>query len=135
AQGLGFAIPINTAQGIAQQLITKGKVDHPYLGIQMVTLTPEVKEKVNSTLDINLAADKGVLLIDIVPRSPADSAGLKAGDVIQSISNQPVTKIEEVQKIVEKSQIGSSLELQVLRNGQSTQIAVIPAPLPIRRRS
>ncbi|MGH7998370.1 MAG: HhoA/HhoB/HtrA family serine endopeptidase [Brasilonema sp.] len=138
AQGLGFAIPINTAQGIAQQLITKGKVDHPYLGIQMVTLTPDVKEKVNSRYSrfgINLAAEKGVLLIDIVPRSPAASAGLKVGDVIQSISNQPVSKIEEVQKILEKSKIGSPLELQVLRNGQTTSIAVRPALLPIRRGS
>ncbi|MBW4631005.1 MAG: trypsin-like peptidase domain-containing protein [Iphinoe sp. HA4291-MV1] len=135
AQGLGFAIPISTAQRIAQELIAKGKVDHPYLGIQMVTVTPDVKEKVNSRLGLNLAADKGVLLIDIVPRSPAASAGLKTGDVIQSIRNQPVTKIEEVQKIVENSKIGSPLELQVLRNGQTTQIAVRPAPLPSRRGS
>ncbi|NMG20959.1 serine protease [Brasilonema bromeliae SPC951] len=135
AQGLGFAIPINTAQGIAQQLIAKGKVDHPYLGIKMATLTPDVKEQVNSTLGINLATDKGILLLDVVPRSPAAAAGLKTGDVIQRISNQPVTKIEEVQKIVEKSQIGSPLELQVLRNGQTTQIAVRPEPLPVRRGS
>ncbi|NMG07262.1 HhoA/HhoB/HtrA family serine endopeptidase [Brasilonema sp. UFV-L1] len=135
AQGLGFAIPINTAQRIAQELIAKGKIDHPYLGIQMVTLTPDVKEKINSRLGVNLATDKGVLLIDIVPRSPAEAAGLKAGDVIQSISNQPVTKIEEVQKIVENSKIGSPLELQVLRNGQTTQIAVKPALLPIQRGS
>ncbi|MBP5972757.1 trypsin-like peptidase domain-containing protein [Brasilonema sp. CT11] len=135
AQGLGFAIPINTAQGIAQQLIAKGKVEHPYLGITMATLTPDIKEQVNSKFGINLTTDKGVLLIDVVPRSPAASAGLKTGDVIQSISNQPVTKIEEVQKIVEKSKIGSSLELQVLRNGQTTQIAIQPAPLPVRRGS
>ncbi|WP_084786352.1 HhoA/HhoB/HtrA family serine endopeptidase [Mastigocladopsis repens] len=134
AQGLGFAIPISTAQRIAQELITKGRVDHPYLGIQMVTLTPEIQEKASSK-GINLAVDKGVLLLDVVPRSPAASAGLKQGDIIQSISNQPVTKIEEVQKIVENSKIGSPIELQVIRNGQTAQIAVKPAPLPIRRGS
>lgn len=135
AQGLGFAIPISTAQKIAQELIAKGRVEHPYLGIQMVTLNPEVKEKVKSRLGINLATDKGVLLVDVVPRSPAASAGLKEGDVIQRIENQSVSKIEEVQKIVENSKIGSPVKLQVLRNGQTTQIAVRPAPLPVKRGS
>lgn len=135
AQGLGFAIPINTAQRIAQELIAKGRVDHPYLGIQMVTLTPEIRERVNARLGINLSTDKGVLLIDIVPRSPAAAAGLRAGDVIQSINNQPVSKIEEVQKIVESSKIGSPLQVQVQRNGQLTQVAVSPAAFPVQRQA
>ncbi|AHJ31652.1 trypsin-like peptidase domain-containing protein [Nodularia spumigena CS-584] len=134
AQGLGFAIPINTVQRISQELITKGRVDHPYLGIQMVTLTPEIKATIkrNSGDRLNFTADQGVLLIDIVPRSPASIAGLKSGDLIQSINNQPVTKIEEVQKLVENSQIGIPLQIQVERNGQVIAIAVSPAPLPVQ---
>jgi len=135
AQGLGFAIPINTAQRIGQQLIANGKVEHPYLGVQMATLTPDLKQRVNSKVGINLAADKGVLLISIVPRSPAADAGLRAGDVIQSINNQPVTTIEEVQKLVENSKIGVPLQLQLQRNGQQAQVAVKPAPLPVRHES
>ncbi|GAB1540243.1 HhoA/HhoB/HtrA family serine endopeptidase [Scytonema sp. NUACC21] len=135
AQGLGFAIPINTAQRIAQELIAKGKVDHPYLGVQMVTLTPELKERINSGSEIGIAATQGVLLVDIVPRSPAAAAGLRQGDVIQGINNQPVTKIEDVQKIVENSKIGVPIQIQVQRGGQTTQIAVRPAPLPVRRDS
>ncbi|MEH2353866.1 HhoA/HhoB/HtrA family serine endopeptidase [Nostoc sp.] len=135
AQGLGFAIPINTVQRIAQQLIATGKVDHPYLGVQMVTLTPEIKEKIkNGGGDrLNLTADDGVLLIEIVPRSPASEAGLRVGDVIKSINSQPVTKIEEVQKLVEKSKIGTKLPIEVERNGQIVQVGVQPAPLPVRR--
>ncbi len=135
AQGLGFAIPINTVQGIAQELIKNGKVDHPYLGIQMVTLTPEIKERINDRGGdrLSVAVDKGVLLIDIVPRSPASLAGLRAGDVIQSINNQPVTTIEEVQKLVETSKINSPLQIQVNRNGQIAPIIVTPAPLPMQR--
>ncbi|MDZ7957645.1 MAG: HhoA/HhoB/HtrA family serine endopeptidase [Aulosira sp. DedQUE10] len=135
AQGLGFAIPVNTAQRIAQELIANGKVDHPYLGIQMVTLTPEIRERINKELGdrINLTADKGVLLINIVPRSPAANAGLKNGDVIHSINNQPVNKIEDVQRLVENSKIGNPLQMEVERNGQVTQVAVKPAPLPVRR--
>lgn len=136
AQGLGFAIPINTAQRIAQELIANGKVEHPYLGIQMVTLTPEIREKINNELGdrINLTADKGVLLINVVPRSPASVAGLRSGDVIRSINNQPVNNIEEVQKIVENSKIGNPLPMQIERNGQITPIAVRPAPLAMRSR-
>ncbi|MFN6468345.1 MAG: HhoA/HhoB/HtrA family serine endopeptidase [Nostoc sp. SerVER01] len=135
AQGLGFAIPINTAQRIAQELIAKGKVDHPYLGVQMVTLTPENKERIKNIAGdrLNLTADEGVLLVEIVPRSPASSAGLRAGDVIKSINNQPVTKIEEVQKLVENSKIGTTLPVEVERNGKIVQLAVRPAPLPVRR--
>ncbi|WP_375506945.1 HhoA/HhoB/HtrA family serine endopeptidase [uncultured Nostoc sp.] len=135
AQGLGFAIPINTVQRIAQELIANGKVDHPYLGVQMVTLTPEIKERIKNTAGdrLNLTADDGVLLVDIVPRSPASTAGLRAGDVIKSINNQPVTKIEEVQKLVENSKIGTKLPIEVERDGQTIQLGVQPAPLPVRR--
>ncbi|MEH1964942.1 MULTISPECIES: HhoA/HhoB/HtrA family serine endopeptidase [unclassified Nostoc] len=135
AQGLGFAIPINTVQRIAQELIATGKVDHPYLGVQMVTLTPENKERIKNVAGdrLNLTADEGVLLVEIVPRSPASVAGLRVGDVIKSINNQPVTKIEEVQKLVEKSKIGTNLPIEVERNGQTVQVGVQPAPLPVRR--
>jgi serine protease Do len=135
AQGLGFAIPINTVQRIAKELINKGRVDHPYLGIQMVTLTPEIKERINNKFGdrINLTADKGVLLISIASRSPASAAGLKAGDVIRRMNNQPVTKVEEVQKLVENSQIGTPLNIEIERNGQVTQVAVRPEPLPAQR--
>ncbi|MCC5646245.1 trypsin-like peptidase domain-containing protein [Nostoc sp. CHAB 5824] len=135
AQGLGFAIPINTVQRIAQELIANGKVDHPYLGVQMVTLTPEIKERIKNTAGdrLNLQADDGVLLVDIVPRSPASTAGLRVGDVIKSINNQPVTKIEEVQKLVENSKIGTNLPIEVERNGQIVQVGVQPAPLPVTR--
>jgi serine protease Do len=133
AQGLGFAIPINTAQQIAQELIAKGRVDHPYLGIQMVTLTPQIKQRISNEIGLNLTADRGVLLVGVVPRSPAATAGLRAGDVIERINNQSVTKQEEVQKLVEKSKIGFPLQLQVERNGRTVNISVTPAPLPFER--
>ncbi|MEA5576355.1 HhoA/HhoB/HtrA family serine endopeptidase [Anabaena sp. UHCC 0451] len=137
AQGLGFAIPINTVQKISQELISKGRVEHPYLGVQMATLTPELKDRIILRFGdrVNLVAERGVLLVRIVPESPAAVGGLKPGDVIKSINNQPVNKVEEVQKIVEKSQIGSPLQIQIDRNGRTIQLTVEPAPLPIRRDS
>jgi S1-C subfamily serine protease len=91
AQGLGFAIPINTAERIANQLVAKGKVEHPFLGIQMVTLTPELKQNINSNPNagLNVDEDQGVLIAKVMPNSPAAKAGLRAGDVIQKINGQP----------------------------------------------
>ncbi|MGH1393298.1 MAG: HhoA/HhoB/HtrA family serine endopeptidase [Trichormus sp.] len=135
AQGLGFAIPINTVQKIAQQLIDNRRVDHPYLGVQMITLTPRIKEKFNETFGdrINIQSDQGVLLLRIVRSSPADTGGLRSGDVIQKIDNKSVTKVEEVQKLVENSQIGTPLQIQIERNGETQQLDVTPAPLPVER--
>ena len=136
AQGLGFAIPVNTVKRISQELIDKGRVDHPYLGIQMVTLTPDVKQKLNSQVGTpSISAEKGVLLIRIMRGSPASQGGLKAGDVIVSINDKSVERNEDVQKLVEKSKIGQPLEIQVERNGKTVNLKVIPAPLPAAKRS
>jgi S1-C subfamily serine protease len=134
AQGLGFAIPIDTAQRIAQQIITKGKVEHPYLGIQMVALTPEIKERLNNNRDRNIRvdADRGVLIVRVLRGSPADKAGLRPGDVIQSINNQPVNKGDELQRLVEQSGVGSQLQIQLQRSGQNVNVAVRPEPIPVQ---
>ncbi|MEH2255824.1 HhoA/HhoB/HtrA family serine endopeptidase [Nostoc sp.] len=132
AQGLGFAIPINTAQHISSQLIATGKVEHPYLGIQMVGLTPELKQNINSDPNSGLSVneDKGVLVIKVVPNSPAAKAGIRAGDVIQKLGNQAVTDASSVQKAVENSQVGSDLRMELRRNGQNLNIAVQPGAFP-----
>ncbi len=132
AQGLGFAIPVDDAQRIAQELIRNGKVEHPYLGIRMATLTPEVKKELarNPNLNFKVSADRGVLIVQVVPNSPAAAAGLRPGDVIQTINNQPVTEAEELQQLVEQSGIGSQLPITVERQGRRMNLTVRPAPLP-----
>ncbi|MUG95487.1 PDZ domain-containing protein [Scytonema sp. UIC 10036] len=132
AQGIGFAIPIDTAQRIAQELITKGRVEHPYLGIQMVQITPELKQRINNSPNANLPvqADRGILIVRVVPGSPADRAGLRAGDVIQEINNQPVTTTDALQEIVEKTGVGSTMQIELQRNGRGLQVSVQPGALP-----
>lgn len=134
AQGIGFAIPIDTAMRIAEQLITTGRVQHPYVGIQMLPLTPDIQERLRNS-DIRVQANQGVLIVRIEPGSPADQAGLRPGDVIQSVNNQQVTKPEQIQQQVEKSGVGSQLPLTVQRNGQTVELTVRPAPLPQGARS
>lgn len=119
AQGLGFAIPINTVQRIAEQLATLGKVEHPYLGIQMITLTPQVRESINSNPNSGLSVneDQGVLIAKVMRDSPAQKAGLRAGDVIQQVNGQTVQDSTEIQKLVEANTT-HHLQIQVNRNGQ-----------------
>ncbi len=131
AEGIGFAIPIDTAQRIAQQLITQGKVEYPYLGLQMVTLTPQVKKRVKDypNSNVRIVAEQGILIIRVIPNSPAARIGLRPGDVILKINNQPVTTSEEVQQIIEKNGLNNNLEIQVLRNAQNLAFTVKPEPL------
>ncbi len=132
AQGLGFAIPINTAQRISNQLISTGKAQHPYLGIQMVGLTPELKQNINSDPNsgLNVSEDKGVLVVKVLPNSPAAKAGVRAGDVIQRLNGQTVTDATSVQKLVESSQVGGDLRVELRRNGQNLDLAVRPGAFP-----
>ena len=132
AQGLGFAIPINTAQRIATQLVAKGKVDHPYLGIQMATLTPELKKEINSDPNIGLSVneDQGVLVIKVVPDSPAAKAGVRAGDVIQKLNGQLVTTASTIQQAVENSSVGGNVRVDLRRNGQNLSLVVQPSAFP-----
>jgi S1-C subfamily serine protease len=132
AQGLGFAIPIETAQRIADQLFANGEVQHPYLGIQMVDLTPELKERISQeeglALDANL--ETGVLIIEVMQDTPAAQAGLQQGDVILKVNNTSVETAVDVQDQVETSSVGEILELEINRNGQVQTIQVRPSAFP-----
>lgn len=134
AQGLGFAVPITTVQEIAQQLSEQGKVEHPYLGIQMVTLTPELKENINSNPNagFKVEADQGVLIAQVVRNSPADRAGLRAGDIILGIEGKSVTDGRDVQKAVQKTEVGGSLEIELRRNQKNIDIQVQPGAFPTK---
>ncbi len=132
AQGLGFAIPIETAQRIANQLFTKGRVEHPYLGIQMVTLTPELRKEINEDNDagFKVTEDKGVLIVRVVQNSPADQAGLRAGDIIQRVAGKPVKSAADVQEKVEASEVGAALEVEVIRQSRTEKLQVRPGAFP-----
>lgn len=130
AQGLGFAIPVNTARDIAEELIATGKVEHPYLGIQMAQITPQLQQQLKARRNVDLGTDKGVLIIGVVPNSPAANAGLQAGDVILAIEEQAIVTADEVQKAVSTVEVDSNLSLSIMRNGKSQNIGVKVGVLP-----
>ncbi|XGV98873.1 MAG: HhoA/HhoB/HtrA family serine endopeptidase [Leptolyngbya sp. BL-A-14] len=132
AQGLGFAIPIETAQRVADQLFAKGKVEHPYLGIQMVDLTPALRKEINQDNDAKLkvSQDQGVLIVRVFDNSPAAQSGIQQGDIIQKIDGKPVRTASDVQERVEASAINKVLLVEILRDNQRRSLQLKPAPFP-----
>lgn len=130
AQGLGFAIPIETVKQIADQLVAQGKVEHSYLGIKMTDLTPEVKENLNRESGLRVLEDRGVLIVEVVPNSPAAQARLRPGDTIQKIDGKVVSNADEVQQAVSLVRVGTELQLEIRRDGQTLTSGVRTGALP-----
>lgn len=110
--GIGFAIPIDFAKNIADQLIASGHAVHPYLGISMTT--------VDSSVAAQLALPSGTtgaLVEDVVTGSPAGKAGLRKGDVIISLGGDPITSVEDAFAAIRSGKIGQQVEIVVLRGG------------------
>ena len=118
AQGIGFAIPINTAKVIMEQLIKNGKVNRPYLGVVGTSLN----EQLSSQYD--LPATQGALMIKIAPGSPAQKAALKPGDIVVKAGGKPVNGMEDLQNIIRNHQPGDLLKLTILRKQQKLEVQV-----------
>ncbi|WP_017292549.1 HhoA/HhoB/HtrA family serine endopeptidase [Geminocystis herdmanii] len=132
AQGLGFAIPIETASRIAEQLQKTGKASHPYLGIQMITLNEDVIKNGNipQNLGFPITQSQGVLVVKVVANSPAEEANFMAGDVILKVGGQPVLTSLDVQEQVDLSNIDEILEVEIDRQGKPLIIKVRPQEFP-----
>jgi S1-C subfamily serine protease len=126
AMGIGFAIPIDRAKAIAMQLERGQTVAHPFIGIGMEDLTPELAKQINSNPNspVRVPEIRGVLVARVVPNSPAASAGLRLGDTIVQIDGQRINTSEELLNIVEASQIGQVLQFKIQRGNQTQQISV-----------
>ncbi len=110
--GIGFAIPVNMAMQITEQLITYGEVKRGRLGFSAQDLTPDLAEA------FGIARQQGVVVARVVPDSPADKAGMKIGDVITEVSGHKVNSSAQVRNKIGLLRIGEKVKIQVLRNGK-----------------
>ena len=123
-QGVGFAVPVNTAKWVADQLRKDGAVNRAYLGVVIQPVTQDLAEK------FGVGARQGVLVTDVQKDSPAAKAGLQTGDVIVDYAGQKVGRPQELQSIVERTPIGVREKVTVLRDGKRVTLDVQPAKLP-----
>ena len=130
--GLGFAIPINLAKGVAAQLGNGTAVVHPYLGLQLVPLNPRLARDNNSDPNalVQLPERDGALVQRVIPDSPAEKAGLRRGDLVVAAAEQTVPDPGALLRLVEASQVGEALPLKVLRGQQELQLSISPEALP-----
>ncbi len=122
AQGLSFAVGINTAKAIAGHLIKDGKVSKAYLGIilQEITINPRI---VNF---YNLKSSKGLLVVSLEKNSPAVRSQLRDGDIIISFEEIPIQSTQDLFKLLDKDRIEKWSKLEVLRNTQKLDIGIYP---------
>ena len=126
AMGIGFAIPINKAKQILPQLEQGEEVAHPYLGVQIATLTPDLAKQNNEdpNASIFLPEANGALVVAIVPDSPAARSGLRRGDVILQVGDRAINTADQLQRLVENSQVGQELQVQVQRGDRTQSFTV-----------
>ncbi|MET0005813.1 MAG: DegQ family serine endoprotease [Candidatus Thiodiazotropha sp.] len=116
--GVGFAIPINMAKGIANQLLDKGEVTRGFLGIMIQPLTPELAESFGTKYQ------KGILVAEVSENSPADRAGLKQGDLIFKLDGKNVGNVGDFRNRISLISPGSKVGLEIIRNGKPKAIEV-----------
>ena len=131
AMGIGFAIPINKAKALQPTLAAGKKVPHPYIGIQMRDLTPELAQKFNQNPNSPLILPEidSVLVVGVLPNTPAQNAGIRVGDVILEVNKKKVTSGGQLQQIVENAGINQVLDLKIKRGERVINLSVRTAQM------
>jgi S1-C subfamily serine protease len=109
AQGIGFAIPINSAKTCTNEIIAHGSMIRPWLGVSGLTVTKEVASY------YGLPIDKGALVTRVIPDSPADNAGIVSGDIVLEFAGKTTNTIEELVKEIQKRKAGEKVKIVILR--------------------
>lgn len=124
AKGIAFAVPINAARRIAEQLIEHGRVPRPWLGITGYDITPRLAGY------YGLSASSGVFVTEVAPGSPAAAAGLRVGDIIVGLDGRPVAGPGDLVELLQRAGIGVGVQLEVERQGRRSTLRATPAVRP-----
>jgi serine protease Do/serine protease DegQ len=114
--GIGFAIPVNMARAVMEQLLKFGSVKRGQLGVSMYTVTPDIAHS------LGLASATGALVSQVVEGSPADRAGIRTGDVITSVNGQPVKSNSELRNTIGLRRVGDKIEIGLVRDGKPVKV-------------
>ena len=129
--GLSFAIPINLGRQIAAQILETGRASHPYIGVRLQALTPQLAREVNATnAECRLPESNGVVVVEVMPGSPAARGGLRPCDLIEQVGGTAVDNPSEVQVAVDQGRVGQPLPLRVQRGPRQLNLQLRPAELP-----
>lgn len=123
-QGIGFAIPTSLARDVMENLIKDGRVTRGYLGIMIQNVTPALAK------EFNLKDTRGALVGDVTPKSPAEKAGLKSGDIILNFNGKQVTDSTHLKLEVARAKPGETVPVKVLRDGSAKTFEVAVKELP-----
>jgi serine protease Do len=123
-QGIGFAIPINMARQVMDQILKQGRVIRGYMGAWIQPVTPEIAKA------FGLSGQRGVLLGDIEPNGPAAKAGLQRGDIVLEMDGQPVNDSRDFRLKIAMMKPGTTVRLKVFRNGSERDASVVLGELP-----
>ena len=132
--GLSFAVPINLAKRIAQQIVSTGQASHPFIGVQLRSLTPQLAREINATSTrCTVPVVDGVLVVDVVPDTPAETAGIRQCDLIRAVNGTTVENPSAVQLAVDRGRVGQPMQITIERNGLEQNLEVLPRELPRQR--
>jgi len=122
AQGLCFAIGINTAKFVASRLLQQGRIQRAYIGVEAQTVP--LHRRVVRFYD--LAKETGVMVVGVTPGSPAERASLREGDIIVGFAGQPVAGVDDLHRLLTDTQVGAKNAITVLRHTERLELAIVP---------
>jgi serine protease Do len=123
-QGIGFAVPVNLARNVMDQIVVHGSVTRAYLGVTVQEVTPAIAKA------IGLDAPKGALVSDVSPNSPAQKAGLQSGDVILSMNGTPILESNQLRMSISMMGTNQAMRMQIFRNGRTQDVTAETAEMP-----
>lgn len=123
-EGIGFAIPINVAKKVINSILETGKVARPYLGVAMMD------KDLAARYGYDVRLERGVLVVRLDSEGPAYKAGLRSEDIITAINGKAINSVKELREILDNTEIGSTIDLQVLRNSRQLNLKVKVGEMP-----